>query len=516
MAETTWPPPRALLVGGDAATGALFREALSRLGGSLTVAADGPAAAAVLAREVMDVVVVGPPPTGPRGPALLEPLRGLGAAPPLLVLLGGGSMNPGRDTLRKTIPAAPLRAEEVARLLDQLLADRRAAAGPPRADLEARRRSVQHLALVGQVAGGVAHDLNNLLAVLLGFSSYHLERLPAHDPLHESAREMHRAASQAALLVRRLLSVSGPPVARRPVPLNALLLDLEKMLTYLLRADIGLVLELEPSVGLVEAQPGRLEQVVLNLVLNARDAMPEGGRVTVRTRNRSVPAADPELPPGEYVTLTVSDTGVGMDAATRARAFEPFFTTKPPGQGTGLGLAIVAEVVAECHGLVRVQSEPGQGTTFAMHLPRLPEDSAGPAEPQPAPAEPPPSRATVLVVEDDASIRRLIETILRTQGYTLLLASRGAEALELCRQHPGRIDLLIADLWLPQMSGRDVARAVAALHPGVKVLFVSGLAEADAEPAEAIAEGGNFLAKPFGPDDLLQKVRALRGGQEGC
>src|SRR5262249_39170228 len=162
-----------------------------------------------------------------------------------------------------------------------------------------------------------------------------------------------------------------------------------------------------------------------------------------------------------YVTLTVSDTGVGMDAATRARVFEPFFTTKPPGQGTGLGLAIVAEVAAERHGFVRVQSEPGRGTTFALHLPRLPEDAAVPPEPQPAPEEPPPSRATVLVVEDDPAGRRLFDTILRTQGYTLLLTSQGAEALELCRQHPGRIDLLIADLRLPQMSGRDVARAVA-------------------------------------------------------
>jgi signal transduction histidine kinase len=341
---------------------------------------------------------------------------------------------------------------------------------PARAEREERLRHGQQLALVARLACGLAHDLNNLLTLVANLSDYQRQRLPAHDPLRQSAEAIQRAALQAGALASRLLSLSRPPdPAPRPVNLNLLVLDLEKMLRYLLPAGTTLETALEPALAPVDVSPGGMEQVLLNLVLNARDAMPQVGRVTISTANRVVdsPAPGVDLPPGAYVTLAVSDTGCGMDAATQARIFEPFFTTKGVGQGTGLGLAIVAEVVQQSGGFIRVTSAPGRGSTFTIYL-------HGPEAGSTAEAAPTNAGERVLVVEDHYGVRLLITEVLTRAGYTLLVARHGTEALELCRNNPGDIRLLITDTVLPQMSGPEVAEKVRALAPGAKVLYVSG------------------------------------------
>lgn len=408
----------------------------------------------------------------------------------------------GRAPLTK-----PLRGEEVAAVLGRLVREHPPGAAPPPDEWKDRLRFCQQMCLAGQVACGVAHDLNNLLTVLVGFSTCQLDALPEHDPRREAAEGIKRAANQAAALARRLLDLSRPPADPRPINPNTLLLELEQMLRSLLPPGVALVLDLEPTLGLVEAEPGGLEQVVLNLVLNARDALPRGGRVTLTTGECRVGPSrpDPGLPPGEYVTLAVRDTGCGMDAATRERIFEPFFTTKPAGRGTGLGLAIAAEVVGRCRGRFQVQSEPGRGTTFTLYLPRMPEAPPRPQR-EPTMAQPSPARETILVAEDHPSVRTLIDEVLRRGGYTALLAFNGPEALELCRGHPGDIALLITDLILPLMGGREVAEAVTRLRPGIKVLFISGY-----PAAEEFAAGTGFMQKPFYPEELLGRVRGLIG-----
>jgi two-component system cell cycle sensor histidine kinase/response regulator CckA len=505
MAEKTSSSRTALVVGGDVASRALLDDLLRRLGYAVVTARDGTDARAALGRGPVEVVILDLPLAGPNALEFLDQVRHSLHGPPVVVIGAGKNGDPG--------------TEAVAPVLERLLRGPPPEPGPPRDDLEARLGLCQQMTLVGQVAGGVAHDLNNLVTVLLGFSAYHLERLPHDNPLRESAQEIHRAAIQAARLTRRLLNLSRPaPAALVPVNLNALLLELEKILASLLPPGVILMTDLEPRLGLTEAEPGRLEQVALNLVLNARDAMPQGGRLTVTTANHTAGPADPDLPPGAYVTLTVSDTGIGMDAATRERIFEPFFTTKPAERGTGLGLAVVAEVVRECGGAIRVTSEPGRGARFTVLLPRLPELPPLGTEAEDAAVGPPAeAQGTVLVVEDNEGVRTLIDTVLRGAGYRVLAAHRGTEALELVRAYSGRIDLLITDLVLPQMSGQQVAETIVPLQPGLKVLFISGYLASEPLPAAAAAGGGNFLQKPFSAQILLGKVRKLleEGNGEG-
>jgi signal transduction histidine kinase/CheY-like chemotaxis protein len=400
--------------------------------------------------------------------------------------------------------------------LNRLLWERLRSAAEPPTELEARLRFCQRMSDVGQVACGVAHDLNNLLTVVVGLSALDLHSLAAHDPRRDSAERIQRVATQAAALARRLLDLGRPPADPRPVHLNTLLLEMEKVLRSLLPPAVALVLRLDPALGLAEAEPGRLEQVVVNLVLNARDAMPQGGRVTLTTAGCLVGPGRlvPGLAPGEYLTLAVSDTGCGMDKATLARVFEPFFTTKPAGRGTGLGLATAAEVVEQCRGRIQVQSEPGRGTTFTLYLPRMPEAPPPRPRTEPAMGQPSPPPETVLVAEDHEGVRNLVSQVLGRAGYTVLVALNGPEALDLYRQHAAEVVLLIADLVLPLMNGRELADAVLRLRPDVRVLFMSGYPAGEALPGELPADAG-FLQKPFKPEDLLRQVRAALGGPDG-
>jgi CheY-like chemotaxis protein len=324
---------------------------------------------------------------------------------------------------------------------------------------------------------------------------------------------MKKAGDRAASLTRQLLAFSRQQVvAPRVLDLNAVVADVDKMLRRLIGEDVSLASVLDPALGPIKADPGQMEQVLLNLAVNARDAMPRGGRLTIETANAELDEGytrlHAEARPGPYVLLAVSDTGVGMDEATRARAFEPFFTTKGPGKGTGLGLATVYGIVRQAGGHVEVYSELGRGSTFKLYLPR-----AGAMSLSGMPREGPPGRPSgtevVLLVEDEDAVRALARHVLQAQGYTVLEARHGAEAVRCCEQHAGPIHLLMTDVVLPGPGGRELAERVTTLRPGVKVLYVSGYTD-DAVVRHGVLEAEMaFLQKPFTVDALARKVREV-------
>jgi PAS domain S-box-containing protein len=379
--------------------------------------------------------------------------------------------------------------------------------------LEEQLRQAQKMEAVGRLAGGVAHDFNNLLTVINGYGDLVLAGLPAEDPNRELVREVVAAGQRAAGLTRQLLAFSRKAIVEpRPLNLAAVVADVDRMLRRVIGEDIQLVVAADPAVGTVRADPGQVEQVILNLVVNARDAMPTGGRLTIETRNVSLDesyaaAHPPEVRPGEYVMLAVSDTGCGMDAATAARAFEPFFSTKGE-RGTGLGLATVHGIVRQSGGHVAVYSEVGVGTAFKVYFPRaeaVPPD----AKTRAGLAAVPRGTETVLLVEDENAVRELARRVLRDFGYAVLEARDGAEAVRAATEHPGPIDLVATDVVLPRGSGREVAERVAAVRPGARVLFLSGYTD-DAVVRHGILQGEvNFLQKPFTPAALALKVREV-------
>jgi PAS domain S-box-containing protein len=382
--------------------------------------------------------------------------------------------------------------------------------------LEAQLLQAQRMEAVGRLAGGVAHDFNNLLTVINGYAELLLANVPPEGPAYEPLREIQRAGGRAAGLTRQLLAFSRKQLLKPVVlDLNALLRELEKMLLRLIGEDIDLATRLAPGLGRVRADAGQLEQVVMNLIVNARDAMPTGGRLTLETHNvelaPSYAEGHPYVRPGPYVLLAVSDTGCGMDEATRARIFEPFFTTKAPGQGTGLGLSTVYGIVKQSGGSVEVYSEPGRGSTFKIYLPRL-EGADAAATPSSAELEVPRGRETVLLAEDEDGVRAFVVLALEVLGYTVLQARDGAEALALCRDDPRPIHLLITDVVMPRMSGRELAERVAALRPGLKVLYLSGYTDDAVVRHGLLQEGVAFLQKPFTPAVLARKVRQVLGG----
>ena len=391
-----------------------------------------------------------------------------------------------------------------------------------RKSLEEQLLQAQKMEAVGRLAGGVAHDFNNLLTAIMGYSELALDALPEDHPEHSHIEEIRNAGEQAAALTRQLLAFSRKQIFEPEVLcLNEVVSGMTKMLKRMIPENVELVAVLDPGLERVKLDPTQMEQVLLNLAVNARDAMPQGGKLTLETANVELDAAyaksHPEVQPGHYVMLAVSDTGCGMDEATQARIFEPFFTTKEKSKGTGLGLSTVYGIVKQSGGSIFVYSEPGKGTAFKIYLPRAAEvpGERGPvAEKRPVPALPQ-GAETVLVAEDDETLRRLIYEILQSSGYAVLEAGRGEEALRLAGEHAGPIHLLITDMVMPGMGGREVAGRLAALRPGTRVLFVSGYTD-DAVVRHGVLEHGlAFLQKPFVPEALLRKVREVLDGPEG-
>lgn len=386
-------------------------------------------------------------------------------------------------------------------------------------DLSARRlleeqfRQAQKIEAIGQLAGGVAHDFNNLLTVILGYADLLASKLPSDSRLQEEIGEILEAGQRAATLTRQLLAFSRKQVLEPVVlRLNDLAENLEKMLRRVIGEDVELVTRLDLSEGNVRADPGQLEQVIMNLAINARDAMPHGGKLTIETADVELDGAYAErhavVPPGRYVMLALSDTGIGMDAKTQERIFEPFFTTKEKGKGTGLGLSTVYGIVKQSGGYIWVYSEPGKGTTFKVYLPRV-EEIAAEGAPRSAASFPAVGTETVLVVEDEPAIRSLSKRILEELGYRVLEAGSGKDALERVRREKGPIHLLLTDLVMPDMGGTELASRLQELHPDIRVLFMSGYTDDGVVRNGLLGEGRAFLQKPFAPQTLARKVREV-------
>jgi len=378
--------------------------------------------------------------------------------------------------------------------------------------LEEQARLSQRMEAIGRLAGGVAHDFNNLLGVIIGYGERVMSRLAASEPLRADQQELLKAAHRAASLTQQLLAFGRQQVLQpRILDLNGVVSEMRDMLGRVIGEDCELATLLEPDLGSVWADPGQTGQIVMNLAANARDAMPTGGRLTIQTRNAELDAAaascHPPMRPGRYVMLAVSDTGVGMDAATQSRIFEPFFTTKETGKGTGLGLATVYGIVKQSSGFIWVYSEVGVGTTFKIYLPRI----DGAAEPL-AHEEPSPlvrGSETVLLVEDEQSLRNIIRDTLEENGYTVLVAGDGVQALQVADEHGADIHLIVTDVIMPGMSGGQVAAEITRIRPRVKALFVSGYTHEALSRHGALGLRTAFLSKPFTAAALLRKCREL-------
>src|SRR5216117_2818854 len=386
--------------------------------------------------------------------------------------------------------------------------------------LEEQLRQSQKMEAVGQLAGGIAHDFNNLLTAILGSTQLLLHNTPPGDPRREDAEEIRHAGLRAAELTRQLLAFSRRQVlAPKVLDVNAVVANMDRMLRRLLGEDVELVTSLQPAAGTVNADPGQLEQVLLNLAVNARDAMPGGGRLSIGTTRVTLHEEHVErrhrMPAGDYVSLAVADTGVGMDETTQAHLFEPFFTTKEVGKGTGLGLATVYGIVKQSGGYIWVYSEPAHGTTVKVYLPRVPGVAEAPA-PASEPQQVRGGDETVLLVEDAAPVRTLARRSLEARGYRVLDAADGPSALELSARHAGGIDILVTDVVMPGMSGRELAERLAPARPSMKVLYTSGYTD-DAMVRQGVLNAGvAFLQKPFVPDTLARKVREVLDGEQGA
>jgi PAS domain S-box-containing protein len=382
-----------------------------------------------------------------------------------------------------------------------------------RRQMEVQFRQAQKMEAVGRLAGGIAHDFNNLLTAITGYSDLVVDSLSPSDPVRRDVEEIRKAGERASTLTRQLLVFSRQQVLQpKVVDLNALVIGIEHLLRRLIGEDIELSTALDPDLTSVKADPGHIEQVIMNLAVNARDAMPRGGRLTIETKNVRLDEQYARehgrvVTPGPYVLLAVSDTGVGIDEITLQRIFEPFFTTKEQGKGTGLGLSTVYGIVKQSGGHVWVYSEKGRGATFKVYLP--PAGARAEAEEAEEPAKAERGTGTLLLVEDEEMIRKLARKVLEGGGYTVLEAANGLEALRAAEAYEGPIHLLVTDVVMPQMGGGDLVERVTPLRPGMRVLYMSGYTDAAIVHHGVLDEGTNFIQKPFTPDALLRKVREV-------
>ena len=385
--------------------------------------------------------------------------------------------------------------------------------------LEQQLRQAQKMEAIGTLAGGIAHDFNNILTAIIGNANLALMEVDEDGPLREEIEEIKTAGERAASLTRQLLAFSRKEIIQpRALDFNELLADIEKMLGRLIGEDVELLTILEPALWQVEADPGQVEQVIMNLAVNARDAMPKGGKLTIETANVDLDRnyyrnhGIKEEQPGSYVMLAVSDTGIGMNEETRERIFEPFFTTKEIGKGTGLGLSTIYGIVMQNNGFIWVYSEPGQGTTSKIYLPRNMGDPE-PKDKKQTPVGGLDGSETVLVVEDDNALRKLARTVLKQKGYKVLEAENGEDALRISEEHDGSIDLLITDVVMPKMGGRKTAERLQPLYPRMKVIYMSGYTDNAIAHHGVLEPGLNFIEKPFSPKALARKVRETLDGR---
>jgi len=382
-------------------------------------------------------------------------------------------------------------------------------------DMEKALYNARKMEAMGRLAGGVAHDFNNMLMVIMGNCDLILQGLVGPEDLYRKVGAIKDAANRAADLTQQLLAFSKKQILEpRVLRLNDVVADMESMLRRLIGEDVELRVRLDPHLWLVKADPSQMEQVIVNLAVNARDAMPQGGCLTIETANVELEEGHAgvglEMAPGPYVKLTVEDTGLGMDEETRERAFEPFFTTKE--RGTGLGLATVYGIVKQSGGHIWCHTEPGKGTTFEIYLPRV-EDGEERIEERDRESHTwEGGTETVLVAEDDPSVREVTVSILKSAGYRVLEAASGPEALDVCRRHPGLVDVLVTDVVMPGMSGRALATRMEAMYPGMKVLYISGYTDNIIARHGVLEDGLNFIQKPFTRIELLRKVRQVLDG----
>ena len=387
-----------------------------------------------------------------------------------------------------------------------------------RKNLEEQLLQSQKLESVGRLAGGIAHDFNNMLTAINGYSDLTLRRMKDDDPLRHDIEEIKKAGSRSAELTYQLLAFSRQQILQpQVVKLNQVIIDTSTMLQRLIGEDIQLINILSPKTGQVKIDPGQLSQIIMNLAVNARDAMPQGGKLTFETGNvfldEDYARQHVNVLPGAYIKLGVSDNGSGMDAETQLRIFEPFFSTKEIGKGTGLGLATVYGIVKQSGGNITVYSEAGVGTTFKIYLPRVIDKSEVVEAGEPT-VELPTGTETILLVEDEEMVRALTRQILEMCGYTVLEAENGREALTLCESHVGRIDLLMTDVVMPEMGGRELAETILRSCPQMQVLFASGYTDDAVVRHGVIDASTNFIQKPYGTDELAQKVRGILDAAE--
>ena len=381
-------------------------------------------------------------------------------------------------------------------------------------ELSRRHQEEQHqsqkLDSLGRLAGGIAHEFNNLLTVIVGYSDLMLAELPTGDPRRERLEQIKTAGGRASSLTQQLLAFSRRQVVQPSlIDLNTEVEQSERVLRWLVDEQIQIVHQLDSRLGQIKADQGQIKHVLMNLAINAKDAMPNGGILTIRTANVDVERAtarEHRVQPGVYVMLSVQDNGLGMDDEARAHLFEPFFTTKGLAEGTGLGLAAVYGILSQNGGFIEVETAPQRGTTFRLYFPLIQQKEAPITDPSPSPQASGTRTATILVVDDELTIRTLIRSVLMAEGYTILEASEGEEALQVCRQHDGTIHLLLSDVIMPGITGVPLIEQIKSLRPDIKILFMSGYTDDALGRQGVLASGISYIQKPFMPADLLRKV----------